>query len=67
MELIKLRKSLPFGSLTELSNRTKKSRSLISQVLNGQKNNNLIIDEAIKLAKEEKSKREIRSSEISNL
>ncbi|MFZ4546479.1 MAG: hypothetical protein ACOYN4_03550 [Bacteroidales bacterium] len=67
IELIKLRNSLPFGALSELSIRTKKSKSMVTQVLKGKKNSNLIIDEAIKLAKEEKIKRETRSVEISNL
>jgi hypothetical protein len=66
-ELIKLKNSLPFGSISELSIRTRKSKSLVCQVLKGQKNSDLIIDEAIKLAKEEKVKRELRSAEISNL
>jgi len=37
IELIKLRNSLPFGALSELSIRTKKSRSMVTQVLKGKK------------------------------
>jgi len=66
-ELLKLKSSLSHGSLAIIAKRKKKSVSLVTHVLNGERNNDAIIDCAINLAKEQKAAREARSAEIANL
>lgn len=66
-ELQKLKLSLPKNHLDELSLRTGFSKTYIWQVLNGERNNVEIIDQAIVLAKEEKLKEEKRKEEVANL
>lgn len=66
-ELQKLKSALPTNYTDKLSIRTKKSRALVCQVINGKRNNLKIIDAAIQLAKEEKAIREERILEINSL
>ena len=66
-DLQKLKSSLSRGALSILSKRTKKSKALITLVFKGLRRNDLIIDEAIILAKEEKAVKIKRQQEIFNL
>ena len=66
-QLQKLRESLPKKHLDILSKRTGFSTVYIWQVLNGERNNNVIIDAAIELAKEEKANLELRAQAIESL
>jgi len=66
-ELDKLRMALPTKYIDTLCERTQFSRSMVSQVMNGERRNFEIIDAAIELAKEEKAKSEQRKLEINIL
>lgn len=55
-QLEKLKKSLPPGALSEIANNLNLSVSLVSYVLNGKRQNESVIQEAIELAKKHKDK-----------
>ena len=66
-ELEKLRSKLPKNNLEALSKITGFSTVYIWQVLNGERKNDVIIDAAIQLAKEELEKINARKMAIENL
>ena len=66
-DLKKLRKNLPNKWRNTLSERTGYSVSMIQQVLKGEKVNDDIIKEAVKLAKETKEKKSELMAEIASL
>jgi len=66
-DLEKLKNSLPTGYIDLLAEKCDFSRSYVSQVINGERNNLKIIDAAIDLAKEEKIIREKRQKLINSL
>lgn len=55
--LNKLKSKLPDGGLTEIANRLNLSQSLVSKVFSGKSQNDRVIEEALKLIEEAKSKR----------
>lgn len=67
LELEKLRIALPKNWKSTLATRTGFSDVYVWEVLNGKKNNLIIIDAAISLAKEEKAIREERQQQIDSL
>ncbi len=65
--LKKLRKALPINASKMIAARTKKSKSLVDKVLCGYRRNQMIIDEAINLAEEQRTYQKIRSNKIKEL
>lgn len=66
-ELSKIRKNMPLGYLTIISERTGKTRDSVSKVLRGVFNSDEIIETAIILARETKEKKESMRKRIRNL
>ena len=67
IDLEKLRNSLPKGWKSTLSKTTEFSEVYVWQVLNGERNNSIIIDAAIDLAQQWKKSEELRKTSITNL
>ena len=65
--LKKLRRALPLNASKMIAERTNKSKSLVDKVLCGYRRNQMIIDEAINLAEEQKKVQNIRSKKIHDL
>ena len=65
--LKKLRKALPLNASKMIATRTNKSKSLVDKVLCGYRKNQMIIDEAIHLAEEQRTYQQIRSDKIQEL
>lgn len=66
-DLKKLRDSLPSNYAELLENKTEFSKSTIYSVMNGVRNNSVIIDAAIDLARDTKEKLESQKEAIENL
>lgn len=67
MNLKKIKKYLKKGDITKIAEKAGVSRAMAYQVLNEEKNNDTVIDEAIALAKQRKSENENRIKEIESL
>lgn len=65
--LNKLKSNLPDGGLTEVANRLNLSQSLVSKVFSGKSQNDKVIEVALQVIEEAKSKRAELESRISAL
>jgi len=61
-----LKKNLPKGSITIISNKTKLSKAMVSSVLSGQRNNDKVLDAAIEILADWKKKNQERDLRMKN-